>query len=120
MPLRRSLLGSRSGSAREVAAAAGPSLTPEALTTGGLLLLGAGLALTGPLLAALLIRASGGGRADAAATVPLVLAVLAVIAAVTSGFTLFVTAWRRSRTPMPQRLRSRAALRAGLDGGGAP
>lgn len=113
MPLRKSLLGSRTGSVKSTTVtSARVSLTPEALTTGGLLLTGAGLALLGPLLAAMLIRASGAGRTDAAATTPLVLAMLAVIVAVTGGFALFVSAWRRAHTPAPRRVRGVAAVRA--------
>ncbi|MGW5516787.1 hypothetical protein [Nocardia africana] len=113
MPLRKSLLGSRTGSVKSTTVtSARVSLTPEALTTGGLLLTGAGLALLGPLLAAMLIRASGAGRTDAAATTPLVLAMLAVIITVAGGFALFVSAWRRAHTPAPRRVRSVAAVRA--------
>ncbi len=113
MPLRKSLLGSRTESvSTKTATSVRASLTQEALTNGGLLLTGAGLALLGPLLAAMLIRASGAGRTDAAATTPLVLAMLAVIIAVTGGFALFVSAWRRAHTPAPGRVRSVAAVRA--------
>lgn len=124
MPLRKSLLGSRSGSVRsKTVTTVRASLTPEALTTGGLLLTAAGLALLGPLLAAMLIRASGAGRTDAAATTPLVLAMLAVIVAVASGFALFVSAWRRAHTPAPGRVHRVSTVRAEsvrseLDSGG--
>ncbi|MEV5646948.1 hypothetical protein AB0L57_01745 [Nocardia sp. NPDC052254] len=102
MSLHRSLLGSRHGSAKEVSAPAAGSLPPEALATGGMLLTAAGLALIGPLAAALLIRSRGAVGTDAATT-PLVLAALAVVLAVAAGVALFVSAWRRahSRAPLP-------------------
>ncbi|MEU6559623.1 hypothetical protein [Nocardia nova] len=101
MSLHRSLLGSRTASAEDVSTPADGSLPPEALATGGMVLTGAGLALIGPLAAALLIR-SRGAVDTAAATAPLVLAALAVVLAVAAGVALFVSAWRRShsRTPL--------------------
>ncbi len=102
MSLHKSLLGSRPGPAEDISAPAEGSLPPEALATGGVLLTAAGLALIGPLAAALLIRSRGAVGADAA-TAPLVLASLAVVLAVAAGTALFVSAWRRahSRNPLP-------------------
>lgn len=72
---------------------AGPG--PVELITGGLLLIAAALGMTGPLIAALLIRRSGAGRTDITATAPLILLSLAVVLAITGGLTLFALARRR-------------------------
>ncbi|WP_227982122.1 hypothetical protein [Nocardia spumae] len=121
MSLRRSLLGSRTTPVKESVEPVGTSLPPETLTTGGLLLTGAGLALIGPLVAALLIRASGAGRTDAAATTPLVLAALAVVVAMATGVALFVSAWRQARTPRRARgltvTAAKSLPRSGIGGG---
>lgn len=67
-------------------------LGPVELATGGLLLTAAGLAMIGPLVAALLIRRSGATSVDAAATTPLILLSVAVVLALTVGIGLFVAA----------------------------
>ncbi|MEV6062175.1 hypothetical protein [Nocardia asteroides] len=67
-------------------------LGPVELATGGLLLTAAGLAMVGPLVAALLIRRSGATSVDAAATTPLILLSVAVVLALTVGIGLFVAA----------------------------
>ncbi|MBW0274390.1 hypothetical protein ATM97_09200 [Nocardia sp. MH4] len=71
------------------------SLGPVELTTGGVVLTAAGLAMIGPLIAALLIHRSGGPGADAAATTPLILLTIAIVLALSAGIALFVTASRR-------------------------
>ncbi|MGS2808547.1 hypothetical protein [Nocardia sp. MW-W600-9] len=71
------------------------SLGPVELTTGGLLLTASGLALIGPLIAALLIHRSGAPGADGATTAPLILLTVAIVLALSAGVALFVTARRR-------------------------
>ncbi|MEV6216184.1 hypothetical protein [Nocardia sp. NPDC051833] len=64
------------------------------LTTVGLLLTAASLAMIGPLVAALLIHRSGAPGAGAA-TAPLILLTVAIVLALAAGIALFVTASRR-------------------------
>ncbi|MFC4124636.1 hypothetical protein [Nocardia rhizosphaerae] len=71
------------------------TLGPVELTTGGLLLVSAGLALLGPLVAALLIRRSGSAGTDTATTASLILLSIAVVLAISTAIGLFVTALRR-------------------------
>ncbi|MEV0075882.1 hypothetical protein AB0H58_05655 [Nocardia neocaledoniensis] len=72
------------------------TLGPVELITGGLLLTAAGLAMVGPLVAALLIRRSGSARVvETAATAPLILLSIAVTLALAAGIGMVVTAVRR-------------------------
>ncbi|MFE3542471.1 hypothetical protein ACFXK0_05810 [Nocardia sp. NPDC059177] len=66
------------------------------LVTGGVLLVAVGLAMLGPLVAALLIRHNGASRTDFGATAPLILLAVAVVLAIGSGVAMFVAAYRRS------------------------
>ncbi|MFB7877851.1 hypothetical protein ACFC06_21605 [Nocardia sp. NPDC056064] len=77
------------------ARSAGFSLGPVELITGGMVLTAAGLAMVGPLIAAALIRHNGAGVA--AATTPLILLAIAVVAVLSVGVAMFVAAYRRSR-----------------------
>ncbi|MFE7721795.1 hypothetical protein ACFU44_22445 [Nocardia rhizosphaerihabitans] len=74
---------------------AGSPLGAVELTTGGLLSTAAGLAMVGPLVAALLIRRSGATSAEATATAPLIMLTVAVVLALSTGIGLLVTARRR-------------------------
>ncbi|WP_336087073.1 hypothetical protein [Nocardia sp. SSK8] len=80
------------------ARSAGVSLGPVELITGGMLLSAVGLAMIGPLAAAVLIRYNGAGRTDAAATTPVILLAIAVVAALSVGVAMFVAAYRRTHS----------------------
>ncbi|RMI32597.1 hypothetical protein [Nocardia stercoris] len=72
----------------------GKPLSPATLTTVGLVLIGAGLALAGPLCAALLIRSSGAGRAGT--VLPLILVAVVVVVTLVGGLATSISAWRRA------------------------
>ncbi|MFC4377319.1 hypothetical protein ACFO5K_24870 [Nocardia halotolerans] len=81
--------------ARPARALATMRLDAVDLITGGLLMIAVGLAMIGPLVAALLIRHSGAGPTETVSTMSLTLLVIAVVVSISAGAALCVTARRR-------------------------
>ncbi|MGM7644692.1 hypothetical protein ACSVDM_07335 [Nocardia sp. JW2] len=118
------------GSHRAVRVRARRPLRVTELVTGAMVLLAAGGAMAGPVVAAVLVYRAGGPQVGTAVTASVVVAVLAVAATLVTGVWLLATAWSRRtprlapetstvRIPMPTGLRPRLGM-TGVAVRGAP